>query len=195
MAQQQTIAQLEQALKAKQGRMANLKAKQAKAAAKLRKAGKALKTASALQAKAATSEAKAQSALKAIDDAIAALAGAPADAKPAKKTAPKKAAAKKAPAAKKAVKTKAAPAGGLAGILVKVLADKAGVGVSEATKLVLATGYTSKSKQFQTIVNQALLRDPRFIKVARGVYALKGQAKAAPKNRIPEYAGVAIDLR
>ena len=207
MVSQQTIAALEKALKAKQGQMADLKARQAKAAAKLRKAEKALKNATAVHALAATSEAEARAALKTLDDAIAALAGTPAAAKPAKaapkkpakkavkKAAPKKAPAKKAPAPTKAPKAKAAPAGGLAGILVSVLTGKAGVGVPEATKLVLATGYTSKSAQFQTIVNQTLLRDPRFTKVARGVYGLKGQAKAAPKNRIPEYAGVAIDLR
>ena len=197
MAKGQTIAELQQALKAKRGQMASLKARQAKAAAKLRKATKALKNATAVQVQATASEAKARAALKALDDAIAALAGAPAAATPAKKApkakaapkkaAPKKVAPKKAPAAKKAPKAKkAAPAGGLAGILVKVLSGKAGVSVPEATKLVLATGYTSKSKQFQTIVNQTLLRDPRFVKGARGVYALTGQAKAAPKKAAPK---------
>ena len=190
MATGQTIAQLQKALKAKQGQMAALKVKQAKAAATLRKAEKALKNATAVQDQAAAAEAKARAALKALDEAIATLAGDPTAVTPAKKApkakaapkkaAPKQAAPKKAPAAKKAPEAKqAAPAGGLAGILVKVLAGKAGVGVPEATKRVLATGYTSKSKQFQTIVNQTLLRDPRFVKVARGVYALTGQAKAA----------------
>ena len=53
------------------------------------------------------------------------------------------------------------------------MAGKAGVGVSEAAKLVLAAGYKTKSSQFNTIVNQTLIRDPRFTKIGRGVYALK----------------------
>ena len=180
MATVQTIAELHQALKEKKGQMAVLRGKQAKAAAKLRKAASALN-------KATAANAKAQAGLKAVDGAIAALAGKVARAKAApkkarrKKAAPKKAGRKKA-AAKKATPKKKAPAGGLAGVLVNILAGKAGVAVPAATKLVLATGYKTQSKQFQTIVNQTLLRDPRFVKVSRGVYALKGAAKPAPKE-------------
>ena len=105
-----------------------------------------------------------------------------------KKAGRKKAGRKKAAAKKAAPKKKKAPAGGLAGVLVKILAGKAGVAVPAATKLVLATGYKTQSKQFQTIVNQTLLRDPRFVKVSRGVYALKGAAKAAPKKVAPKKA-------
>ena len=69
-----------------------------------------------------------------------------------------------------------------------MLAGKTGIGVGEAAKLVLATGYKTMSSQFNTIVNQTLLRDPRFIKVSRGVYALKGAAKAAPQKAAPKKA-------
>lgn len=181
MAQGQTIAALEEALKAKQAQMADLKARQAKAAAKLRKATATQKKATAEQEKATAAETKAAAALKALDDEIVALAGSAAALKPKKKAPAKKPAAKKAP-------TKAAPAGGLAGVLTTVLAGKTGIGVGEAAKLVLATGYKTMSSQFNTIVNQTLLRDPRFIKVSRGVYALKGAAKAAPQKAAPKKA-------
>lgn len=181
MAQGQTIAALEEALKAKQAQMADLKARQAKAAAKLRKATATQKKATAEQEKATAAETKAAAALKALDDEIVALAGSAAAPKPKKKAPAKKPAAKKAP-------TKAAPAGGLAGVLTTVLAGKTGIGVGEAAKLVLATGYKTMSSQFNTIVNQTLLRDPRFIKVSRGVYALKGAAKAAPQKAAPKKA-------
>ena len=71
-------------------------------------------------------------------------------------------------------------------MLAEVLAGKGGVSVSEATKLVLAAGYKTKSKQFQTIVNQTVLRDPRFVNVARGIYALKGEAKPPAKAAAPK---------
>lgn len=168
----QTIAGLREALKQKRGQMAVLKAQQAKTATRLRKATSALKQATAIQA-------KAQAGLKALDGAIAALAGSAAT----RKAAPKKRGPQKRTAGK-------APAGGLAGVLVKLLGGKAGVSVGDATKLVLASGYKTKSSQFQTIVNQTLLRDPRFVKVDRGVYALKGSApapkKAAPEKAAPE---------
>jgi len=193
MAQGQTIAALEKALKASQAQMAELKDRQAKAAAKLRKATAAQKKATELQEKATAAEAKAQAALNALDDAIVALAGsdtAPKAAPKPKKAAPaKKPPAKKAAAPKKAAKAKAPSTGGLAGVLVSVLTGKTGIGVGEAAKLVLATGYKTKSSQFNTIVNQTLLRDTRFIKVDRGVYALEGTAQAAaPKAAAPKKA-------
>ena len=187
----QTIAGLYKALKAKKGQLAALQAKRAKAAMKLRKATAVLKIAAAAKDTAVAG-------VQALDSAIAALSGAKAPAKPAKKkpvakkAAPKKKAAapKKAAPKKAAAKTSAAPAGGLAGVLATVLAGKSGVSVGQATKLVLAAGYKTKSKQFQTIVNQTVLRDPRFVNVARGVYALKGEGKpaapkAAPKQKAP----------
>jgi len=189
MATVQTIAALRRALREKTRQMTALKAKRAAAAKTLRKAASAAKKASAAQAKAKAN-------LKALDDEMSTLAGTAAPPKPAKKkvarkkvarkkVARKKAARKKTAAKKPAAAKRSAPAGGLAGVLVTVLTGKAGVSVPDATKLVLATGYTTRSKQFQTIVNQTLLRDPRFVKVSRGVYALKGQAAGAKAPQKP----------
>lgn len=63
--------------------------------------------------------------------------------------------------------------------LASVFAGKEKLGVGEAAEAVLAAGYKSKSKIFRTIVNQTLLKDPRFKNVGRGVYALKAAGKPA----------------
>jgi hypothetical protein len=43
--------------------------------------------------------------------------------------------------------------------------------VTEAADAVRASGYTSAAANFRTMVNQALLKDKRFKKVARGQYS------------------------
>jgi len=111
--------------------------------------------------------------LAVIDRQIAALMGAGRAARATKK----KKAAKKKVSKRKVAKKKAKRAQNkqsLADVLLQVLKGKNGVKVADATKLVLAEGYKSASKQFQTIVNQTLLRDKRFRKAGRGVYKLKG---------------------
>lgn len=45
--------------------------------------------------------------------------------------------------------------------------------VGEAADAVIAAGYRTTSKTFRVIVNQTLIRDPRFSKVGRGVYTAK----------------------
>jgi len=44
----------------------------------------------------------------------------------------------------------------------------------EAVAGVLATGYTSTSKDFPDLVKKTLANDKRFERVARGVYRVKG---------------------
>jgi len=78
---------------------------------------------------------------------------------------------KRGKAAKKAGRKKRGAS--LADALAKVLADKGGVKVAEATKLVRAAGYQTKAKNFPGIVSQTLRSDARFRKVRRGVFALK----------------------
>jgi len=56
--------------------------------------------------------------------------------------------------------------------LANVLKNKE-MAVAEATQAVQAAGYKSTSKQFRTIVNQTLAKDPRFEAVSRGKYRLK----------------------
>jgi hypothetical protein len=45
--------------------------------------------------------------------------------------------------------------------------------VTEAAEAVQAAGYQTTSSSFRTIVNQTLIKDPRFKKVARGQYTAK----------------------
>ena len=58
--------------------------------------------------------------------------------------------------------------------LVQVISGKQGVSISEAVAGVLATGYTSTSKDFPNIVKKTLANDKRFERVARGVYRVRG---------------------
>lgn len=44
------------------------------------------------------------------------------------------------------------------------------MGIPDITDAVLATGYKSGAANFKTIVNQTLIKSPRFKKVARGQY-------------------------
>ena len=89
----------------------------------------------------------------------------------AKKKAPKKAVAKKKATGKAAVKK---TAGGLKGLLARVMTGKKVMSVSAAMEAVLAAGYQTKAKDFRFIVNQTLIRSDAFKKVGWGTYALKG---------------------
>lgn len=60
----------------------------------------------------------------------------------------------------------------LADVLVDVMSKDEPKRVSELAKEVQAAGYKSKSKTFPTIVNQVLVKNPQFKKVARGQYVL-----------------------
>jgi hypothetical protein len=62
----------------------------------------------------------------------------------------------------------------LARTLAEVIKTKDSMSIAEATKGVLATGYTSKSKDFPNLVSMTLANDKRFERVARGVYRLRG---------------------
>lgn len=57
----------------------------------------------------------------------------------------------------------------LADALAKLLQGRA-MSVSEAAEAVQRAGYRTTSPNFRTIVNQTLIRDSRFRKVARGRY-------------------------
>jgi hypothetical protein len=69
---------------------------------------------------------------------------------------------------------RAPQAGSLVSRLVEVLGAKGKLSVAEAVDAILATGYKSKSKSFKLIVNQALAKNRRFKRVAKGIYALRG---------------------
>lgn len=56
--------------------------------------------------------------------------------------------------------------------LAKVLDGKT-LSVTEACEAVQQAGYRTSSKTFRVIVNQTLLKSPRFRKIARGQYTLK----------------------
>ncbi len=67
-------------------------------------------------------------------------------------------------------------------VLVTVLKDKGRLGIREAAEAVFAAGYRSTSKTFNRIVNKTLSKHPKFQKVARGIYALKGKQTTAKKR-------------
>lgn len=60
----------------------------------------------------------------------------------------------------------------LADALVELLTGQT-MSVTEAAEAVQRAGYATTSANFRTIVNQTLLRDRRFKKVARGQYTAK----------------------
>ena len=89
-----------------------------------------------------------------------------------------------APEARKAAKPEAAPKKtrrrhraknkvGLADVLAVFMKGKKKVAIGEAMEGVLATGYKTKSRDFRGVVNNMLLSDKRFKKVARGEFTLK----------------------
>jgi len=57
--------------------------------------------------------------------------------------------------------------------LQKVMAGKTSMSVGDAMNAVQAIGYKSTSSEFRSLVNQTLIKDNRFKKVSRGMYALK----------------------
>ncbi|USO00112.1 MAG: hypothetical protein H6810_05470 [Phycisphaeraceae bacterium] len=56
--------------------------------------------------------------------------------------------------------------------LLGVLKNKT-MSVTEASEAVQQAGYQTTSSSFRTIVNQTLIKDPRFKKVSRGQYTAK----------------------
>ena len=116
--------------------------------------------------------------LEEIDGRIADLTGGDVKKSPKKKPAPKY----------RRVKNKQS----LVEALITVLKDKGKLTVREAAEAVLASGYKTTSKAFNLIVNQTLSKHPKFQKVARGIYALKGKqttAKKKAKKKIAKKAG------
>ena len=67
-----------------------------------------------------------------------------------------------------------ARAGSLSSKLVEVFQGKKRLSIAEATEMVVAAGYRSKSKDFRNIVGITLAQDKRFRRVRKGIYALKG---------------------
>jgi hypothetical protein len=65
----------------------------------------------------------------------------------------------------------------LADALASLLANKT-LSVTEAAEQVQSAGYRTTSPNFRTIVNQTLLKDPRFKRVGRGRYTSKGSGGA-----------------
>lgn len=70
----------------------------------------------------------------------------------------------------------------LADALAQVLAQKT-LSVTEAAEAVRKAGYRTTSPNFRTIVNQTLLKDKRFKRVARGQYTASGSAGGSRKKR------------
>lgn len=70
----------------------------------------------------------------------------------------------------------------LADALAALLATKA-LSVTEAAEQVQSAGYRTTSPNFRTIVNQTLIKDPRFKRVERGRYAAKGGVGAKKSSR------------
>lgn len=64
----------------------------------------------------------------------------------------------------------------LADALAKVLTKKT-MGVTEVADAVQLAGYKTTSPNFRTIVNQTLINDKRFKRVARGQYTTKASVK------------------
>jgi hypothetical protein len=57
------------------------------------------------------------------------------------------------------------------------------VGVGDIVQKVQAAGYRSGSANFRGIVNQALIKDRRFVSVERGVYRLRASGQSNGKAR------------
>ena len=69
----------------------------------------------------------------------------------------------------------------LADALASLLSNRT-LSVTEASEQVQSAGYRTTSPNFRTIVNQTLLKDPRFDRVSRGRYTAKGVG-SKPKKR------------
>lgn len=77
-------------------------------------------------------------------------------------------------------KTRKAPAGvrqrnqeALPDVIASVLSKETPLNASQIEEAVIAKGYRSSSTAFKTIIFQALAKDKRFKKAARGQYVLK----------------------
>ena len=80
------------------------------------------------------------------------------------------------PSAKRAAPKRRRPKNkkNLADTLVSVLSKTKPLRVIEAVAAVKKAGYKTTSKNFNTIVNQTLLKDKRFKQASRGKYLVKG---------------------
>jgi hypothetical protein len=54
---------------------------------------------------------------------------------------------------------------------------KAPTSVSNIIDGVLKAGYQSRSANFRSVVNQALIKDKRFVAASRGMYQFRGRSK------------------
>lgn len=61
----------------------------------------------------------------------------------------------------------------LSDALAQVLTRDEPLSVTQAADAVVKAGYKTNAANFRTIVNQALINDPRFKNIARGQYVLK----------------------
>lgn len=102
-----------------------------------------------------------------LDAEIAAFGGGPAvSAKPGRRPGrPRKAAAEGGATGRKRPKNDMS----LAEALAKLLRNRT-MGVTEITSAVQKAGYKTNAENFRTIVNQTLIKDPRFKKISRGQY-------------------------
>lgn len=57
------------------------------------------------------------------------------------------------------------------------------VSIGDIIEGVERSGYRSGSANFRSVVNQALIKDKRFVSASRGVYTVKGGAAGAKKER------------
>lgn len=69
----------------------------------------------------------------------------------------------------------------LADALASLLSNKI-LSVTEASEQVQSAGYRTTSPNFRTIVNQTLLKDPRFKRVGRGRYTSKGSGSSRSRT-------------
>ncbi|MEI7836695.1 MAG: hypothetical protein WCK05_09830 [Planctomycetota bacterium] len=63
--------------------------------------------------------------------------------------------------------------GSLKATILAAMGGKKTLSVQEAVQAAIDSGYKSQSKDFRLLVNQTLLNEPEFRKVARGKYAAK----------------------
>ncbi len=72
----------------------------------------------------------------------------------------------------------------LGDLLAEVAKGRKLLSVADAVRLGLEKGYKSQAKNFQLAVNQALMKDKRFGRVARGIYTLKRQEGGIPDEML-----------
>ena len=116
--------------------------------------------------KLARQRAKLVKALAAIDAQLAAAAGAEAPARGGR-------VAKVAVRGRKRRSGRPPRPGSLKAIILAAMGPKKALSVPEAVQAAIDGGYKSQSKNFRLLVNQTLLNEPEFRKVARGKYAAR----------------------